>query len=465
MARTAPRWPAGGKLSPATSRWGSLPADAPPTAPRPAGAGRGGAVEARRSAALEASNGAARSELEGLRGAGARTLACDGDAHSEPEGMRGLGAQTRDRAAHSELEGPRGAGARTLACDGAAAHSELEGLRGAGARTAARDGAAGPPRGAGAPRSPRVVFESGAHGAAAVAGPKCLTEDQRSLLLARLGQRLRGASAAVPGRWSPAELAPAFEAAAGGGSSGAPPGPARADAEKRLKEVQRELLRARLETAQRRVALLRGRVAATGAGGEAAEAPAELCSKGDKPDIAELACQPSFVDAVTDGWKFSMAPHMVELHILGPRAAALHGWWAPKALKDEAKEKKTEISCARCIQGMQDQVGELIANSIAMKSCPFDEVVATAAAEQPFPCTEYLHDIALFVKERGCIGDLARERDAFTRDHVSIAAVGELDARSAKYLTKCRDVECAGEDYATTSDIANELEFLMKLDQ
>ena len=77
----------------------------------------------------------------------------------------------------------------------------------------------------------------------------------------------------------------------------------------------------------------------------------------------------------------------------------------------EAKEEKTEISCMVC---MQDQVDELTARGVDMANCPFGEMVAAAAAEQP-PCAEYLHTIALFVKECGCNGDLLRELDAFTK--------------------------------------------------
>ena len=84
-----------------------------------------------------------------------------------------------------------------------------------------------------------------------------------------------------------------------------------------------------------------------------------------------------------------------------------------KALNVEAKEEKTEISCVLC---MQDQVDEIIASGVDAKSCPFGEMVAAAAAEQP-PCAEYLHTIALFVKECGCNGDLLRELDAFTKAH------------------------------------------------
>ena len=63
---------------------------------------------------------------------------------------------------------------------------------------------------------------------------------------------------------------------------------------------------------------------------------------------------------------------------------------------------------------MQDQVDELTARGVDMTNCPFGEMVAAAAAEQP-PCAEYLHTIALFVKECGCNGDLLRELDAFTK--------------------------------------------------
>ena len=82
-----------------------------------------------------------------------------------------------------------------------------------------------------------------------------------------------------------------------------------------------------------------------------------------------------------------------------------------KALNVEAKEEKTEISCMLC---MQDQVDELTKSGVDMKNCPFSEMVAAAAAEQP-PCASYLHTIALFVKECGCNGDLLRELDAFTK--------------------------------------------------
>ena len=82
-----------------------------------------------------------------------------------------------------------------------------------------------------------------------------------------------------------------------------------------------------------------------------------------------------------------------------------------KALNVEAKEDKTEISCMLC---MQDQVDELTLSGVDMKNCPFGEMVAAAAAEQP-PCASYLHTLALFVKECGCNGDLLRELDAFTK--------------------------------------------------
>ena len=63
----------------------------------------------------------------------------------------------------------------------------------------------------------------------------------------------------------------------------------------------------------------------------------------------------------------------------------------------EAKEEKTEISC---MLSMQDQVDDLVASGVTLKECPFDEMVTAAVVEQP-PCAEYLHDIALFVKECG----------------------------------------------------------------
>ena len=77
----------------------------------------------------------------------------------------------------------------------------------------------------------------------------------------------------------------------------------------------------------------------------------------------------------------------------------------------EAKEEKTEISC---MLSMQDQVDDLVASGVTLKECPFDEIFTAAAVEQP-PCAEYLHSIALFVKECGCNGDLLRELDAFTK--------------------------------------------------
>ena len=36
-------------------------------------------------------------------------------------------------------------------------------------------------------------------------------------------------------------------------------------------------------------------------------------------------------------------------------------------------------------------------------------------------------------------------------------ALSELDVRCGKFLTKRRNVECSGEDYASISDIAKEL--------
>ena len=43
------------------------------------------------------------------------------------------------------------------------------------------------------------------------------------------------------------------------------------------------------------------------------------------------------------------------------------------------------------------------------------------------------------------------------KDHAAFAAVGELDCKVAKLLTKRRNVECTGEDYESIGDIAKEL--------
>ena len=44
-----------------------------------------------------------------------------------------------------------------------------------------------------------------------------------------------------------------------------------------------------------------------------------------------------------------------------------------------------------------------------------------------------------------------------TKDHAAFVALGELDVRCAKFLTKRRNVQCTGEDYESISDIAKEL--------
>ena len=44
-----------------------------------------------------------------------------------------------------------------------------------------------------------------------------------------------------------------------------------------------------------------------------------------------------------------------------------------------------------------------------------------------------------------------------TKDHAAFVALGELDVRCAKVLTKRRNVQCTGEAYESISDIAKEL--------